>query len=135
MNKNNKTAPMMIVIKEDLPIIRTVREVILRSAELGAKSISFVPQKKTHFIFCSDGKIIVPIGIHNLEKAGGTFFFAMIARIKVITSMNISNTQYTQSGLFETGKEGESEDKSFPAFTAVTVPTKYGEAMFITLSH
>jgi len=116
--------PMVICIREKMPIIRLVREVIVRSVAVGANFICFLPEKNYYSVFCSNGKRVIAIQIQSLDERGGALFFSMVSRLKILLGMKITERKTSQSRKFE--KAGD-----LPAFKAITIPTKFGESIQI----
>ena len=126
MSKTKITVPMVICIKDDVPIIKIVREIIVRSVEVKADTICFLPAKKGFSVFCCNKEGTVPIQVNNMEKNKGALFFEMIDRIKILLGMKISDRKNCQTGSFE--KTGD-----LPAFTAITTSTEFGESIQMKL--
>ena len=127
MSKTKAVDQREIRIKGELPIILMVKEIINRSVAVGANSICFLPEKNCFSIFCSNGKKVIPIKVLVLEKRGGSMFFAMVSRLKVMLGMRISDRKNSQIGSFK-------QTFNLPAFNAITTPTEFGESILINFS-
>ena len=122
--KKKGVFPMVIFISQRMLLTHLVKNIIVRSAAVGANLICFITENDHYSIFCSNGERVITIQIQALNERGPLLFFPMIDCLKIMLGMKISEKKISQSVVFE--KRGD-----LPKFKCTTIPTEFGESMRI----
>ncbi|PLV56943.1 GspE/PulE family protein [Thermotoga sp. SG1] len=108
---------------EEAPIVRLVNNIINRAIEMGASDIHIEPMKRTVRVrFRIDGVLRRVLeyqkGQHN----------SVVARIKIMSGLDVSERRLPQDGKFYTIKGGEQYD-----FRVSTMPSTFGEKVVMRI--
>jgi type IV pilus assembly protein PilB len=108
---------------EEAPIVRLVNNIINRAIEMGASGIHIEPMKRTVRVrFRIDGVLRRVLeyqkGQHN----------SVVARIKIMSGLDVSERRLPQDGKFYTIKGGEQYD-----FRVSTMPSTFGEKVVMRI--
>jgi len=110
-------------VVEEAPIVRLVNNIINRAIEMGASDIHIEPMKRTVRVrFRIDGVLRKVLeyqkGQHN----------SVVARIKIMSGLDVSERRLPQDGKFYTIKGGEQYD-----FRVSTMPSTFGEKVVMRI--
>ena len=120
-NKNGDVSESDI---DDTPVVRFVNKVLLDAINSGASDIHLEPYEKTFRVrFRSDGVL------HEITSPPHSLAMRIIARIKVMSRMNIAERRVPQDGRI---KMNLSRNRSID-FRVNTLPTLYGEKVVLRI--
>jgi type IV pilus assembly protein PilB len=109
---------------DDTPVVRFVNKVLLDAINSGASDIHLEPYEKTFRVrFRSDGVL------HEITSPPHSLAMRIIARIKVMSRMNIAERRVPQDGRI---KMNLSRNRSID-FRVNTLPTLYGEKVVLRI--
>ena len=109
---------------DDTPVVRFVNKVLLDAINTGASDIHLEPYEKTFRVrFRSDGVL------HEITSPPHSLAMRIIARIKVMSRMNIAERRVPQDGRI---KMNLSRSRSID-FRVNTLPTLYGEKVVLRI--
>ena len=122
-NNFNDFATKMVVNFETTPIVDIVNYILLTASKKKASDIHFDPEEKHMKVrFRIDGRLDTFIIVPNTAKQN------LVARLKIMSGMNITETRLPQDGAIRTTIEGVSLD-----MRVSSLPTKRGEKVVIRL--
>lgn len=120
-NKDGNTGDMDI---DDTPVVRFVNKVLLDAINSGASDIHLEPYEKEFRVrFRSDGVL------HEVSSPPRSLAMRIIARLKVMSRMNIAERRVPQDGRI---KMNLSRNRSID-FRVNTLPTLYGEKVVLRI--
>ena len=109
---------------DDTPVVRFVNKVLLDAINTGASDIHLEPYEKTFRVrFRSDGVL------HEITSPPHSLAMRIIARLKVMSRMNIAERRVPQDGRI---KMNLSRNRSID-FRVNTLPTLYGEKVVLRI--
>ncbi|PLV58398.1 GspE/PulE family protein [Thermotoga sp. KOL6] len=110
-------------IAEEAPIVRLVNNIINRAIEMGASDIHIEPMKRTVRVrFRIDGILRKVLEYQKPQHN------PVVARIKIISGLDVSERRLPQDGKFYTIKSGEQYD-----FRVSTMPSTFGEKVVMRI--
>lgn len=108
---------------EEAPIVRLVNNIVNRAIEMGASDIHIEPMKRTVRVrFRVDGVLRKVLEYQKLQHN------SVVARIKIMSSLDVSERRLPQDGKFYTIKSGEQYD-----FRVSTMPSTFGEKVVLRI--
>jgi len=108
---------------EEAPVVRLVNSVLSQAVRDRASDIHISPERRGIQIrFRIDGKL------HEVPAPPKNMFLPLVARLKILSNMDIATTRLPQDGRFSV-----SMDKREINVRASTLPTIYGENMVLRL--
>jgi len=120
-NKDGNQSDMDI---DDTPVVRFVNKVLLDAINTGASDIHLEPYEKEFRVrFRSDGVL------HEISSPPRSLAMRIIARLKVMSRMNIAERRIPQDGRI---KMNLSRNRSID-FRVNTLPTLYGEKVVLRI--
>ncbi|MBI4086779.1 type II/IV secretion system protein [Candidatus Kaiserbacteria bacterium] len=110
-------------IKEDAPVTKIVATILRYAVDGRASDIHIEPvASKVHVRFRVDGVLVMslelPLKVHS----------AVVARVKILTSMRLDERRKPQDGRFSATIDGRKID-----FRVSTLPTQYGEKVVMRI--
>ena len=122
-NKFNDYATKKVINFETTPIVDIVNYILLSASSKNASDIHFDPEEQHMKVrFRVDGKLDTFIIVPNAAKQN------LVARLKIMSGMNITETRLPQDGSIRTTIEGVSLD-----MRVSSLPTKRGEKVVIRI--
>ena len=119
----NDLATKKVINFETTPIVDIVNYILVTASKKNASDIHFDPADNHMKVrFRIDGKLDTFIIVHNTAKQN------LIARLKIMAGMNITETRLPQDGAIRTVIEGISLD-----MRVSSLPTKRGEKIVIRI--
>ena len=108
---------------EEAPIVRLVNNIINRAIEMGASDIHIEPFKRSVKVrFRIDGMLRKILEYQKAQHG------AVVARIKIMSNLDVSERRLPQDGKFYTIKNGEQYD-----FRVSTMPSAFGEKVVLRI--
>lgn len=108
---------------EEAPIVRLVNNIINRAIEMGASDIHIEPFKRSVRVrFRIDGMLRKILEYQKAQHG------AVVARIKIMSNLDVSERRLPQDGKFYTIKNGEQYD-----FRVSTMPSAFGEKVVLRI--
>ncbi|AIY87460.1 MULTISPECIES: GspE/PulE family protein [unclassified Thermotoga] len=108
---------------EEAPIVRLVNNIINRAIEMGASDIHIEPMKRTVRVrFRIDGILRKVLEYQKPQHN------SVVARIKIMSGLDVSERRLPQDGKFYTIKSGEQYD-----FRVSTMPSTFGEKVVMRI--
>ena len=108
---------------EEAPIVRLVNNIINRAIEMGASDIHIEPMKRTVRVrFRVDGVLKKVLEYQKMQHN------SVVARIKIMSGLDVSERRLPQDGKFYTIKSGEQYD-----FRVSTMPSTFGEKVVMRI--
>ena len=122
-NNFNDFASKKVINFETTPIVDIVNYILLTASRKNASDIHFDPEEKHMKVrFRIDGKLDTFIIVPNAAKQN------LVARLKIMSGMNITETRLPQDGAIRTTLEGIGLD-----MRVSTLPTKRGEKVVVRI--
>ena len=123
VNKFNDYAAKKVINFETTPIVDIVNYILLTASQKNASDIHFDPEENHMKVrFRVDGKLDTFIIVPNTAKQN------LVARLKIMSGMNITETRLPQDGAIRTTIEGVGLD-----MRVSSLPTKKGEKIVIRI--